>query len=325
MMRWTKRIALSILAVLLIAVGLLYRGDIAPDALRQKYASAASEFIRVEPGLSVHVRDQGEKTAPVIVLIHGSNSSLHTWEPWVASLTDRYRVITLDMPGHGLTGPHPRDGYRAADAVAVVDAVMRAKNIPKFSLGGNSMGGWITWEYALVHPEKVTAMILVDAFGAPLKDVAKRDLPIGFRLARMPVLKDMATKLTPRFMVEKSIRQTVSVQASVTPAVVDRYWDLLRYPGNRRATVLRFGVNRADGSFEKLRGVRIPTLVLWGRDDTLIPVESAATFQSALPGSTVIIYDDVGHIPMEEIPGRSVADVRNWLAGLETHARADKK
>lgn len=315
MWKWTKRLTLGAVALLLIAVGLLYRADVAPDILKQKYANAESEFLTVAPGLAVHVRDQGPTTAPVLVLLHGSNSSLHTWEPWVARLKDKYRIITMDLPGHGLTGPHPRDAYGAADFVAVVDAVVTAKNVQKFVVGGNSMGGWVSWHYALAHPEKLTGMILVDAAGAPTQLAAKRELPIGFRLAMMPVIRDIGQKLTPRAMIETSVHQSVSVQSSVTPAVVDRYWDLLRYPGNRRATILRFAAKR-DDDIAKLSGLHLPALVLWGREDKLIPVVAATAFADTLLHDETIIYDGVGHLPMEEIPERSAADVRAWLDSL---------
>ncbi len=312
MWRWVKRILLGVVALLLITIGLLYRADIAPDVLKQKYANAESEFIKVEPGLAVHVRDQGPAEAPVLVLLHGSNSSLHTWEPWVARLKDKYRILTMDLPGHGLTGPHPRDAYQAGDAVAVVDAIVRAKNIQKFVLGGNSMGGGVSWHYALAHPEKLTGLILVDAAGVPSKLDAKRELPIGFRLAMMPVIRDLGQKLTPRTMIEKSLHQSVSVQSSVTPEVVDRYWELLRYPGNRRATILRFAAYHEE-DISALGSLHIPVLILWGREDKLIPVAAATAFAGVLMNDESIIYDGVGHLPMEEIPDRSAADVRRWL------------
>ncbi len=315
MRRWLTRALLALAALVMILVGLAYRADIAPAVLRKKYATAESEFIPVEPGLVVHVRDEGAAEAPVLVLLHGSNSSLQTWEPWVARLKNDYRVITMDLPGHGLTGPHPRDAYFPENSVAVVDAVLRAKNIKRFTLGGNSMGGGISWHYALTHPEKLAGLILVDAAGAPSSLASARDLPLGFRLARMPIIKDIGTKLTPRSMIEKSVRQTVSVQSSVSPQVVDRYWELLRYPGNRRATIVRFEQYRDDPAFRKLSSLTVPTLILWGADDTLIPQAAAAAFAKILPHHTSIIYPHVGHLPMEEIPARSAADVHNWLTG----------
>jgi pimeloyl-ACP methyl ester carboxylesterase len=320
MWRWTKRLMLAVAAILVIGVGLLYRGDMAPETLRQKYANAESEFIRVDPGLAVHVRDEGPETAPVFVLVHGSNSSLHTWEPWVAALKDEYRIITIDMPGHGLTGPHPKDDYSDTAFTDVIDQVIRAKNISAFAIGGNSMGGWISWNYAVRFPEKMTGLLIMDASGAPDWQKTKRDLPIGFRLAMTPGLKDIATKLTPRIMIEKSIRQTVSVQENITPALIDRYWELLRYPGNRRATTLRFSQRGDDPDFAKLSSLTVPVLIMWGREDKLIPVSAAAQFEAILPNDRTIIYDRVGHIPMEEIPARSAADVRDWLGTLTAPA-----
>ncbi len=313
MRRWLTRALLALAALVMIIVGLAYRADIAPDVLRKKYANAESEFIQVEPGLVVHVRDEGAAEAPVLVLLHGSNSSLQTWEPWVARLRNNYRVITMDLPGHGLTGPHPRDAYFPENSVAVVDAIMRTKNINRFTLGGNSMGGGISWHYALTHPEKLAGLILVDAAGAPASLSGPQELPLGFRLARMPIIKNIGTKLTPRSMIEKSVRQTVSVQSSVTPQVVDRYWELLRHPGNRRATIVRFALYRDDPAFRKLSALTMPTLILWGAEDKLIPPGAAAAFAKILPNDTSIIYPHVGHLPMEEIPDRSAADVLAWL------------
>jgi pimeloyl-ACP methyl ester carboxylesterase len=320
MWRWTKRLLLALAAILLISIGLLHRGDISPDILRQKYANAESEFIRVEPGLSVHVRDEGPAEAPVLVLVHGSNNSLHTWEAWVAALKDKYRVITIDMPGHGLTGPHPDDDYSDTAYTDVIDQVMRARNIPAFVIGGNSMGGWISWNYAVRFPEKITGLLVMDSSGAPNWQKTRRELPIGFRLAMTPGLKDIATTLTPRITIEKSIRQTVSVQENITPALIDRYWELLRYPGNRRATGIRFSQRGDDAYFPKLGSLTVPVLIMWGREDKLIPVSAADQFAAVLPNDTSIIYDGVGHIPMEEIPARSAADMRRWLDSLTAPA-----
>jgi pimeloyl-ACP methyl ester carboxylesterase len=309
-----RKILLGLVIVSLAGVAALYRPDTDPADMRAKYANAQSSFVQLSNGQRVHVRDDGPADAPVLVLLHGSNSSLQTWEPWVQRLKAQNRIISMDLPGHGLTGPHPGRDYSADAFVAVVDGVMRAKKIDQFVLGGNSMGGWIAWEYALRHGETLRGLLLIDAGGAPLKDESKKSLPIGFRLALTPGVRVAMEKLTPRFLVEKSIRQSVSIQSSVTPSVIDRYWDLLRYPGNRRATIDRFAVlaQRAT-DFGQLRGNMLPTLILWGQEDKLIPVESVAVFKAMLSNETAIIYEDVGHLPMEEIPDRSAQDVAVWL------------
>ena len=290
--------------------------DIPVAELRAKYASQASQFVEVLPGLTVHLRDEGPRDAPVLMLLHGSNASLHTWEPWVEQLKTTYRVISFDHPGHGLTGPHPRDCYTAACFVEVVEAVAKNRKLDRFVLAGNSMGGWIGWNYALAHPDRLAGLVLVDASGAPLPPGSEPTPPIGFRIARAPGLNILARQITPRLMVEKSLRQSVSVQASVTPAVVDRYWELLRHPGNRRATGLRFAATRARADPDTLGRIATPTLVMWGREDRLVPVAAADVFDRFIPNSRAVIYDGIGHLPMEEAPYRSVADLSAFLAEL---------
>ena len=307
------------LALLLAAVWLAVRDpDMSPGDLRAKYANAESEFVTVAPNLTVHIRDEGPADAPVLFLLHGSNASLHTWEPWVARLKDRYRIISMDHPGHGLTGPHPQDDYTAPAFVAVVDAIARNRGIDRFVLAGNSMGGWIAWEYALAHPEKLRGLVLVDAAGAPLPETAAdAKLPIGFRIARTPGVNRLMESITPRSLVEKSIRQTVSVQSIVTPQAIDRYWELLRYPGNRRATGIRFaGYAQRDAANPPLENIATPTLIIWGSEDKLITVAAAAVFDARIPASTSVIYDNIGHIPMEETPDRSAADVAKFIEDL---------
>lgn len=297
-----------------LAIG--YTPDTDETAMKAKYGGPASQFVTLQPGLTVHVRDQGRRYGPVLVLIHGSNSSLHTWEPWVQRLGGQYRIVSFDLPGHGLTGRHPSGDYDYPIFVDVVDKVLVKLGIDRAVIGGNSMGGGVTWMYALAHPEKVQAMILVDAAGAPRWEARKA--PIGFRIARMPILRDVAKIITPRSMVESSLQTSVSVKSVVTDAAVDRYWELLRYPGNRAATIKRFSYthNNHPATKEKLGRLQIPTLILWGEEDNLIPVRSANWFADAIPGSRLIIYPKVGHVPMEEIAEQSAADVAGWLPGV---------
>ena len=294
--------------------------DLPPAALRAKYTTAASQFITIEPGLSVHVRDEGPRDGLPIVLLHGSSSSLQTWEPWVKRLKGRYRVITFDQAGHGLTGPHPRRDYGAAAFVRAVDEVARAKGLGKFVLGGNSMGGWVAWNFAVAHPERLAGLILVDAAGAPAQ--VEPRLPIGFRIARTPVLRDLVGDITPRSMVAKSIEQTVGDPRRITPATIDRYWELLRFPGNREATIDRFSTPRQLADPAALRRFEPPVLIVWGSADKLIPVDAAGWFSRAFPHARVAIFDGLGHVPMEEDPDRSIAPVLTFLDGLAPQTTA---
>jgi pimeloyl-ACP methyl ester carboxylesterase len=311
MKRWLKRLLVLILVLLGGGLALAWTPDADPQELAARYAGSASRFVDLGGGLRVHVRDEGPRDAPAIVLLHGSNASLHTWNAWTRRLARRYRVISYDQPGHGLTGPHPRGDYRASAFVDVLDRVTRALGAERFVLAGNSMGGWVAWNYALAHPDRLTGLVLVDAAGAP--GSAPKKLPIGFRIANSPAAPLME-HLTPRWVVARSVEQSMFVQDAITPVMIDRYWDLLRYPGNRKATRDRAVTPRTTASADSMARIKVPTLVLWGAEDTLIPVASAHWFARNIPGARLVVLPRVGHIPMEEAPEQSVDALAGWMA-----------
>ena len=315
-----KRFFKWLAAIVLVLVAALFIWGYAPDtdaaAMKAKYGGGASQFVELQPGLNIHYRDQGNRDGRVVVLIHGSNASLHTWEPWVERLSSDYRIISLDLPGHGLTGSHPGAVYDYPVFVDVVDKLMTKLGVSKAVIGGNSMGGGTAWMFALTHPEKTEAVLLVDAAGAPAWQSKKT--PIGFRMMRMPVVKELARFIAPRSMFESSLKTSMSVQSKIDDKLVDRYWELNRYPGNREATMKRFSLqhNNRPATKDKLAAIKVPVMIMWGAEDNLIPVSSARWFAEAIPGAKLVVYPKVGHIPMEELPERSAADVKLWLDAL---------
>jgi pimeloyl-ACP methyl ester carboxylesterase len=309
-LKWTM-LLLVVLFAALFAWG--YAGDIPASDLRTKYANAESEFVDLGDGLTVHLRDEGPMDAPAIILLHGSNASLHTWQQWVDRFGKEYRVIRYDQPGHGLTGPHPADDYSAKAFVDVVDRIAKNRELGKFYLGGNSMGGWVTHEYAKLHPDRLLGAILVDAGGAP--ETKTKSLPIGFRIAFTPGLNKLMQFITPRSVIETSLKQSVSNQTVVTKAEVDEYWELLRYPGNRAATGKRFAQygKRLTTTPISPATAAVPALILWGAEDRLIPVESTKWFETVYDNSVTHIYPNIGHLPMEEAAEATASDVIKWL------------
>lgn len=311
-----KRLGKWLAAILVVAVGallLLRTPDTDPATMRAKYGGPPSQFVDLGGDLTVHLRDEGPRDAPVLVLLHGSNADLHTWEPWTRSLTDRFRVIRYDQIGHGLTGPNPTGGHSQAEMVAVLERLRLKLGLNRFALGGNSMGGGLAVRYALAYPDYVSALVLVDAAGAPRKADGGRG-NLGFTLAAMPGVGWLARSITPRSLVERSLSQTVSNQAVVTDAAVDRYWELLRYPGNRAATAERFRAVRIPFTQEELARIAVPTLVLWGAEDRLTPVDGARFFGDGIKGAKVKIYPAIGHLPHEEAAADTVAEVRTFLS-----------
>jgi pimeloyl-ACP methyl ester carboxylesterase len=311
MRRLTGWLAL-VAGVLAAALFLLRTPDVPLADLKARYASADSRFVEVSPGFVVHLRDQGPRDAPALFLVHGSNASLHTWEPWVERLKGRYRVVSLDLQGHGLTGPTPSGCYTGACMADTVEAVRSTLGIERLAIAGNSMGGGVALSYALAHPDRVAALILVDSGGAPVR----RDgpPPIGFRVAQMPVIRDIAAIITPRELIERTLDRSVSVKSVASPEAVDRYWELLRAPGNREATMQRFGQPRTEFDAKRLGALAgIPTLILWGEEDALIPVSAARWYADALPHARLVLYPGLGHIPQEETPDESAAEVARFL------------
>ena len=283
-------------------------------ALRAKYADARSRFVELGGGLQVHVADEGPRDAPVLLLVHGSNASLHTWEPWARRLRDRYRIVRLDLPGHGLTGAHPAADYREATFLGVIDGVARALALPPFVIAGNSMGGEFAWKYAVAHPDRVRALVLIDASGAP--QARPIQVPVGFRIVQSPLLKPIVRHLTPRAIIAQSLKDSLAVQSVVTPAMIDRYWELLIYPGNRDATLDRSGFSRRPASPAEMARIAAPTLILWGAEDRLIPLANGRWYAAHIKGARLIAYPGVGHIPMEEVADRSADDLAEWLGTL---------
>jgi len=308
------RILLTALAGLAVVALAGCAGDIPQARLEAKYANAASRFATLPDGVRVHYRDQGAPDGPPIVMVHGFSANLDAWEPWVRRLGGTHRIITLDLPAHGLTVVP--EGWRISTPgyVEVVDQLTRSLHVDRFALAGNSMGGGVAWSYALAHPERVSALILVDAVGLPAPSAKPRreGPPAVFALMRNPVGRAVLRRIDPRPLAERGLKQAYVDPALVTPALVDRYVELARAPRHRE--LLLTAAPPVAPSAEALRRVSAPTLVLHGERDALIPVESGRATAAAIPGARLIVYPGVGHVPMEQIPDRSAADVEAFLA-----------
>ncbi|PCJ68711.1 MAG: alpha/beta hydrolase [Rhodobiaceae bacterium] len=298
--------------------------DKSADELRPLYASDTSQFLTLPSGATVHYRDEGNAAGPALLLIHGSNASLHTWEPWVKLLGDDYRVVSLDLPGHGLTGGHESDVYTRAGQVAFVKEFVDAIGLSAFVLGGNSMGGGVTLQYALTHGDDLRGIIPVSSGGMPRDPDASS--PLIFQLASMPVVNQLMLYITPRSMIVEGLQKAVEDDALVTPEMVDRYYDLALYDGNRAATRARFqgyAAGASDSLADELKAVSLPTLIIWGENDRLIPVASAHAMAAALPQAKLVIYENVGHIAMEEVAEASAGEVRAFMESLVVEVQPD--
>lgn len=294
-------------------------GDIPYAELEARHGGEASRYMDLPGDLRIHYRDQGNPDAAItLVMVHGFAASLHAWEPWVERLEGDYRLVSLDLPGHGLT--RAPAGYQSSPEaqVAVVDAVATQLGLPSFVLAGNSMGGGVAWRYALAHPEKVRGLVLVNAAGWPEAAEDENDSrPLVFKLLENPVGRSVLRNLDPRPLAGRGLRQAYGDEALVTPELVDRYVELARAPGHR--AILTDPRRRSGGApvtAETFAAITVPTLVMVGALDQVIPAERGAGFVQAIPGARLITYADGGHVPMEQLPDRTVEDLRAFLASL---------
>ena len=285
----------------------------------EQWQLANSEFIDID-GMQVHIvrstKCANSASVKTIVLLHGTSASLHTWQGWTEALSAEYCVVSMDLPGFGLTGPfvNKTTEYTSANYASFVIEVLDKLNLDKVILAGNSLGGKIAWRMAALYPERVSKLILVNAVGYP---ATPKSIPIGFRLASYPALKPILRNILPRNVVKKSILSVYADDSKVDDALVDRYYDLSLRAGNRSALSdrLREFDNVEDQA--QIKQLALPTLIMWGAKDDLIPVENAELFHRDIANSQLQIFDNLGHVPHEEDPVTSVAVVKAFLAQAE--------
>lgn len=294
--------------VLFIAFYVFKKEDIPLDELKRKYTNEHSAFMDLY-GMNVHYRIEGE--GKPIVLIHGTGSCLQTWDEWTDSLTvNGFKVIRLDMPGFGLTGPRKDKDYAVKSYVSFLDTFLHQLQIDTFALAGNSLGGEIAWCYAAEHPEKVSKMILVDPAGFYSTEKDKNGA-IVFKMAKIKWLADLMSKLDTKIIVEKTLRDVYEDDSKIKPETVQMYYDISLRAGNWKSFSDRVQQINSE-KHPEITTVQSPTLIMWGKQDKLIDISMSEHF-TQIKNSSLIVYDGVGHSPQEEIPAKSVTDVIHFM------------
>ena len=227
-----KRFLFGINILLLVLIYNVSYADISLEELKKEYANEQSEFVEIN-GMQVHYRDEG--TGFPIVLMHGTAASLHTYDAWTKQLSKEYRVIRLDLPAFGLTGPNKNADYSIGSYTKFLSQFLEKIKVDKFYLVGNSLGGNIAWNYAAEYPEKVLKLILIDASGLP----TFTPQPPIFKMAKTPILNSLFLYITPKFIIRKNIEQVYADKLKVTDALVTRYHKMSLRTGNRKAFIDR--------------------------------------------------------------------------------------
>jgi pimeloyl-ACP methyl ester carboxylesterase len=255
----------------------------------------------------------GAPVQPLLVLLHGFGDSYTSWDGWVQELKDKFHIISVDFPGHGLTRAPAGYELTGAGLADLIDALGAKLELPKFALAGNSMGGGVAWEFAVRHPQRLNALILVDAAGFP-NDGPPPKMPLAFRILQYRLGRAFLRNIDNRPLIDEGLKTDVFDQRVITPALVDRWAEFQRAPGHRAILMSFHPSVFGQAAATELRQISVPTLILHGENDPLIEPAAARKFAAAIPGAKLILYPQVGHLPQIEIPQRSANDVGEFLA-----------
>jgi pimeloyl-ACP methyl ester carboxylesterase len=297
------------LIFLVFVINSVVYSDISVEDLKVKYANEFSKFIEID-GMQVHYRVEG-KGMP-IVLVHGTGSSLHTWDAWTEKLKENYQVIRLDLPAFGLTGPNKSADYSIKNYTQFFDKFVLKIKIDSMFLAGSSLGGNIAWNYTAENQHKVKKLILVDASGLP----TNKPQPWVFKMAKTPILNSLFLYVTPKIVIEDNMNQVYEDDTKVSEELITRFHDLALREGNRKAFIDRAKIDFIPSEAskeEKLKQIKTPTLLIWGAKDTWIPLNNGKRMDTLLPNSKLVVIQNSGHVPMEENPKVSLQILNDFL------------
>jgi pimeloyl-ACP methyl ester carboxylesterase len=312
MKRW--RLPLVGLATALVASACALR-EIPFTELRAEYALPASNTFEPSPGVTVHYTDEGRRDGRVIILVHGFAASVYAWRPWIERLNGDYRLIALDLPGHGLTQTPP--GFKASleGNAALVDALADKLGVEHFVLVGNSMGGAVSLSYAMAHPDKLDGLVLVDAAGWP-GDGSQGGPPAFVGLLNNGIGHLIIKMADPHMFATDGLKSAYVDEALVTDKLVDRYVDFAMAEGHRDVLLTQRSQPSRPWTKDDFRSIRTPTLVMVGEKDALIPPSDSKAIANAIPKAYLVTYPEGGHLPMEQLPDETVRTLRTFVGGL---------
>ncbi len=280
--------------------------DLPRAVLERFYLAKPDDMVEVA-GTRLNVRDTGRRDGPAVVLLHGFGSSLHTWEPWSKALEATHRVVRFDLPGSGLSEPDPTGVYTEARNLEIFEGLLDRLGLAQAALVGNSVGGRIAWRFAAEHPARVTKLVLVapDGFASPGFEYGKpHAVPVAIEAMRFAL---------PALLLRMSLAPAYGDPAAMTDDLARRYHDLMRAPGARAAMIARLRQTVLVDPVPLLPRIAAPVLLVWGGKDAMIPVANAQDYLGLLPHARLVAFPELGHVPHEEAPARTIVPVAAFL------------
>ncbi len=281
------------------------------EKLKSIYVDKSSKFIKIYD-TNIHYKDEGFiDSDKVFILLHGLGGAVHNWDELSVLLSQNHRVIRLDLPGFGLsdTPPTPPFNMSMEKMLFYIREFITLLHIKqKPIMVGNSLGGWITWEYAIKFPDALSSIILLNPAGYNMKRVL---IPLKI-LSKKGVLKTI-TKTGIPYKITKILIQRQFYDVHKVPTHFYRTTYQLINQQRKIEFCIQLAEQPIVNNLAHLKNILIPTLIIWGNSDTTLPVDQAYFFHTSIPGSKLIIYDKAGHVPMIEIPEEVYRDVLEFL------------
>ena len=302
-----KIIALAFTSFILLAALYLWTPDKSKAELEKIYGSPKNAYVSAL-GVNLHYQDTGpSKNAIPILFLHGFGASLQTWDTWAQALSEDYRVVSVDLPGFGLTGEDPSGIYTDQRSVEVLEAFLKELNIPKVVLVGNSMGGKFAWQFAARYPNQVTKLVLIspDGYASPGIEYGKK--------IEVPAIADLYRYFFSRMFLVMNLKPAYANPNTLNDALVNRYYDLMLAPGVRGAILARMQQTVLQDPVPSLSSIQVPTLLIWGEKDAFIPIRNSNDYLKVMPNAKRVSLPNIGHLPQEEQPSIGLAALKDFL------------
>jgi pimeloyl-ACP methyl ester carboxylesterase len=260
--------------------------DVTAEALQDKLSRARK--------LAPHV--------PVAIQISHAGRKASSASPWKGG-----QLLDAAHEGWQVVAPSAAPHLSTETLPTELDAA----GLKRFVIAGSSLGGQAAWRYALRRPDRISGLILIDATGYPQN--LSTTTAVALQLASMPVISELMRWAPIEGAVGRSLKDVYVDDSLVTPELVSRYSDLMRRPGNRVALGDRARNAPPSTGWEQLRQLKVPTLIMWGAQDTWVPLSMGERFKQDIADSELIVYPNLGHLPMEEDPMTTARDAMAFL------------
>lgn len=251
-------------------------------------------------------------SGPDIILLHGVPSSAYTWRFVIEPLAADFRVHALDLPGFGFSDKPPGGLYTPTWWAKVVSDYMDAEGVEKAVIVGNSTGGEIATEMAVLFPDKTDRLVLLAPSGLPADN--PEEVPIGIRIARWPVVGPLLSSLPIRPIFASGLRDAFYDPSKLSEIDIDESYSTLRTKNGMVAFFKRMGEPASSARADMLRLVRAPTLIIVGDTDRLLSPSVSRRLHEVIPGSELVEWERTGHLPQEEHPERLVEAISKFAS-----------